>query len=165
MKPILTIGMATYDDYDGVYFTGQSIRLYHPEVTAETEILVVDNHPEGPCAEELRSLQNWIGGYRYFPWNRTSGTSIRDLVFREAKGDYVLCTDSHVLFTPGSLRKLIDYFNAHPETLDLLQGSLLYDDLRTISSHMEPRWSTGMCRDSYTVESAHPLCVVSSRDR
>ena len=25
--------MATYDDYDGVYFSVQAIRLYHPEVT------------------------------------------------------------------------------------------------------------------------------------
>src|SRR5262245_29501083 len=27
----LTVGMATYDDYDGVYFTLQAIRLYHRE--------------------------------------------------------------------------------------------------------------------------------------
>jgi hypothetical protein len=27
---LLTIGMATYDDYDGVYFTLQSLRMYHP---------------------------------------------------------------------------------------------------------------------------------------
>src|SRR5580704_13856031 len=71
MNPILTIGMATYDDYDGVYFTTQAIRLYHPEVTADTEILVIDNHPDGPCAAELKALENWIEGYRYVPWNRT----------------------------------------------------------------------------------------------
>jgi hypothetical protein len=144
MKPTLTIGMATYDDYDGVYFTAQSIRLYHPEITAETEILVIDNHPDGPCAGELKNLQDWVSGYRYFPWNRTSGTSVRDIVFREAQGDYVLCVDSHVLFAPGSLRRLIDYFAANPQARDLLQGPLLYDDLRSLSSHMEPRWSAGM---------------------
>jgi hypothetical protein len=38
----------------------------------------------------------------------------------------------------------MDYFLANPDTSDLLQGPLLYDDLRNISSHMEPRWSTGM---------------------
>ena len=144
MTPTLTIGMATYDDYDGVYFTAQSIRLHHPEITDEAEILVVNNDPDGECAEELSSLQNWIPGYRYVPWKRTSGTSVRDLVFREARGQYVLCVDSHVLFPPGSLRRLIDYFHANPQTPDLLQGPLLYDDLRTISSHLEPRWSAGM---------------------
>jgi hypothetical protein len=144
MKPTLTIGMATYDDYDGVYFTAQSIRLYHPEVTDETEILVVDNHPEGSCAGELKGLEDWIAGYRYVPWNRTSGTAVRDLVFREARADFVLCMDSHVLLAPRSLRRLIDYCLANPGTSDLLQGPLLYDDLRNLSSHMEPRWSSGM---------------------
>src|SRR5262245_25026838 len=28
----LTVGMATYDDYDGVYFSLQALRLYHPEI-------------------------------------------------------------------------------------------------------------------------------------
>jgi len=142
-KP-LCIGMATYDDYDGVYFTAQSIRLYHPEVTPETEILVIDNHPDGPCASELKALGNWIEGYRYIPWSRTPGTSVRDIVFREANAEFVLCVDSHVLFVPGALRKLLDYLAANPQTPDLLQGPLLYDDLRTLSTHMEPRWSCGM---------------------
>jgi hypothetical protein len=143
-RKTLCIGMATYDDFDGVYFTAQSIRLYHPEVTAQTEILVVDNHPDGPCAAELKALEHWIDGYRYFPWNRTAGTSVRDLVFREAHAEFVLCVDSHVLFAPGALRRLIDYLDANPQTPDLLQGPLVYDDLRTFSTHMEPRWSCGM---------------------
>ncbi len=50
----LTIGMATYDDYDGVYFSVQALRLYHPEILEEAEILVVRNHPDGPCAQSLR---------------------------------------------------------------------------------------------------------------
>jgi GR25 family glycosyltransferase involved in LPS biosynthesis len=136
--------MATYDDYDGVYFTTQSIRLYHPEITSETEILVVDNHPDGPCATELKALENWIEGYRYVPWDRTAGTSVRDIVFRETAAEFVLCVDSHVLFAPGALRRLLDYLAANPETPDLLQGPLLYDDLRNLSTHMEPRWSSGM---------------------
>src|ERR1700746_4081822 len=48
-RKTLAIGMATYDDYDGVYFTVQAIRLFHPEITADSEIIVVDNHPSGPC--------------------------------------------------------------------------------------------------------------------
>jgi GR25 family glycosyltransferase involved in LPS biosynthesis len=136
--------MATYDDYDGVYFTAMSIRLHHPEVTPETEILVIDNHPDGPCADGLRALAGWIEGYRYVPWSRTAGTSVRDVVFREASADFVLCVDSHVLFAPGALSRLLDYLQDHPETGDLLQGPLVYDDLRTLSTHMEPRWSCGM---------------------
>ncbi len=143
-RKALCIGMATYDDYDGVYFTAQSIRLYHPEVTSETEILVIDNHPDGPCAAELKALGSFIEGYRYVAWSRTAGTSVRDIVFREANAAFVLCVDSHVLFVPGALARLLDYLAANPETPDLLQGPLLYDDLRTLSTHMEPRWSCGM---------------------
>src|SRR5271169_5631483 len=126
---ILSIGMATYDDYDGVYFTAQSIRLYHREVTSETEILVVDNHPDGPCSSALKALENQIDGYRYIPWDRSTGTSIRDIVFREADAAFVLCVDCHILFVAGALRRLLDYLIANPDTPDLLQGPLLYDDL------------------------------------
>ncbi len=136
--------MATYDDYDGVYFTLQGIRLFHPEIAGEIEIIVVDNHPDGACAGDLKALENWVPGYRYIPCNWVQGTAVRDVVFREARGDFVLCVDCHVMFVPGSLRKLLDYFEAHPDTPDLLQGPLVYDDLQTFSTHMERTWSAGM---------------------
>ncbi|MGO4883328.1 MAG: glycosyltransferase [Bryobacteraceae bacterium] len=140
----LTIGMATYDDYDGVYFTIQAIRLNHPEIAGEIEFIVVDNHPDGPCAAELKSLASWIPNYRYIPFTRLQGTAVRDVVFREATADFVLCVDCHVMFVPGSLRKLLDYFQAHPDSPDLLQGPLIYDDLRSYSTHMDRTWSAGM---------------------
>src|ERR1051325_4564387 len=123
--------MATYDDYDGVYFSAMAIRLYHPEITADTEILVIDNHPDGPCAADLQALENWIPGYRYIPYDQAHGTAVRDLVFREANADFVLCIDCHVMFQAGALRRLLDYFHQHPVTIDLLQGPLVYDDLRS----------------------------------
>src|SRR6185369_768094 len=83
----LCIGMATYDDYDGVYFSVQAIRLYHPEVTDRSEILVVDNHPGGPCAKDLKDLERQVPGFRYLPYGRTQGTAVRDLVFREANAE------------------------------------------------------------------------------
>jgi hypothetical protein len=140
----LTIGMAAYDDYDGVYFTVQAIRLYHPEIADETEIIVVDNHPDGPCAADLKALEKWVPGYRYVPFNQLQGTAARDIVFREAAADFVLCIDCHVMFVPGALRKLIDYFHANLGTPDLLQGPLVYDDLRSLSTHMDRTWSAGM---------------------
>jgi hypothetical protein len=144
IKPKLTIGMATYDDYDGVYFSVQAIRMYHPEVTAETEILLIDNNPSGPCAQALKELQNSVPGYRYLPVSDIRGTAVRDFVFREATGEYVMCIDSHVFIVPGAIRKLIDYFDAHPDTADLLQGPMLGDDLVSFNTHFEPVWGQGM---------------------
>jgi hypothetical protein len=140
----ITIGMATYDDYDGVYFTLQALRLYHPEIVDETEFLVVDNHPDGPAAPSLKSLENAIPNYRYVPKGEKSGTAARDWVFEEASSQLVLCIDCHVFVVPGAVKQLIDYFDAHPDTGDLLQGPLLYDDLCSISSHFKPQWRDGM---------------------
>jgi hypothetical protein len=72
----LSIGMATYDDYDGVYFTVMALRLYHPEIAADSEIIVVDNHPDGPCAPALKALESWVPGY-LFARRRVSPVHLR----------------------------------------------------------------------------------------
>ena len=128
----LTIGMATYDDYDGVYFTIQSIRFHNPELDGQLEFVVIDNNPAGPCSDALSNLGKWVDGYRYISCDQWSGTAIRNLVFEEASSPFVLCIDSHVLIAPTALFKLISYFEANPDTPDLIQGPLLYDDLRKV---------------------------------
>ena len=143
-NPQLTIGMATYDDYDGVYFTVQALRLFHPEVTRQTEIVVLDNNPDGPAASSLRSMETWVEGLRYVSDQSVRGTSARGLIFREAESLNVLIVDSHVMCVPGSIRRLIDYFNSHPDSQDLLQGPLLHDDLASVSTHFAPTWGEGM---------------------
>jgi len=143
-SPKLTIGMATYDDFDGVYFSIQAIRMYHPEIVDHVEFVVVDNHPDGPCSEALKKLENSIPNYRYIPMDEATGTSrSRDRVFSEAGGTFVLCMDCHVFIVPGALRRLLDYFDRYPDSADLLQGPILYDDLKTISTNYEPTWLAG----------------------
>ena len=145
LAPRLTIGMATYDDYDGVFFTIQAIRMYHPEVVDDVEFLVVDNHPDGPCGAPLKALETAIPNYRYLPLAGRSGTATtRDLVFREAAGDFVLCMDCHVFIVAGALRRLLAYFRAHPDSADLLQGPLVSESLQTLSTHFDPVWREGM---------------------
>ncbi|KAA3623930.1 MAG: glycosyltransferase, partial [Proteobacteria bacterium] len=140
----LTIGMATYDDYDGVYFSVMAIRLYHPEITDDTEILVVDNNPGGRCSKPLRSLADRVSGLRYVPVGGIHSTAVRDVVFNEASGDYVLCIDSHVMLAPGSIRRFIDFLDRHPDCEDLLQGPLLDDSTASVSTHFAPVWRAGM---------------------
>jgi glycosyl transferase family 2 len=134
----MTIGMATYDDFDGVYFTIQGLRLYQD--LTDTEILVVDNHGCDATQKFVESVPN----ARYIRATRTIGTAVRDLVFSQAKGDAVLCVDSHILFVPGAVARLRQYYADHPQTRDLLQGPLLYDDLTSISTHFEPEWRSQM---------------------
>jgi hypothetical protein len=82
---------------------------------------------------------------RYAPFNdRTGSAAAKNRVFEEASGQFVLCMDSHVLIQPGAIRRLLDYFAAHPDTRDLLQGPIIFDDLEKVSTHWEPGWSKGM---------------------
>lgn len=135
----LTIGMATYNDYDGVYFTLQALRMYQD--LEDTELLVVDNYG----CEHTRTLVKGWAQARYIRDAEQVGTAAsRDLLFRAGRGEAILCCDSHVLFVPGAIARLRAYYRDHPNCIDLLQGPLVYDDLRSISTHMEPNWREQM---------------------
>ncbi|MEV5510012.1 glycosyltransferase [Streptomyces orinoci] len=134
----LTVGMAVHDDYDGAYFTALALRLYHPEVADRVEILLLDNDPHGPAAEALRALEGTVPGLRYLPVDQPRGTAVRDIIFREARTEWVMCVDCHVLLVPGALARFLAYADAHPHSCDLLQGPVLSDDLCTVQTHMDP---------------------------
>ena len=143
--PKMSIGMPTYDDYDGVYFTLQALRLYHPEICAYAEFIIVDNNPTGPCAIPLQELCAQIPGCRYFAEQaRTGSAGAKQRIFEEARNDFVVCMDCHVLIVPGALQKLASYFSVNPQSGDLLQGPLLLDELETVQTHFDPKWSSGM---------------------
>lgn len=144
-KPKLTIGMATYEDYDGVFFTINAINMYHPGALEQVEILVVDNYPEGKHGEALaKYIAAWVPNARYTTFTERRSTSIKNCVFERALADYVLCVDSHVLLVPGSVGRLIEYFDRHPDSSDLLQGPLVYDNLKGYASHFNRVWCTMM---------------------
>jgi hypothetical protein len=138
-KVALTIGMATYNDFDGLYFTIQALRLYQD--LTDTELLVVDNYG---CQRTKEFVEEWARG-RYVLATGTVGTAApKDLVFREAWGEAVLCCDSHVLFAPGAIARLKAYYREHPGCVDLLQGPLLYDELLSVATHFDPVWRDQM---------------------
>jgi len=143
-KPSLTIGMATFDDFHGVYFSIQALRMYHPEIMNETEILIIDNNPTGPHGKECRSLSNHSPNIKYYAEPSPVSTAIRNKIFERAEGDFVVSMDCHILFEPGSLKKLLDYYKANDKTNDLYQGPLVYDNLNNISTHFEPVWRAQM---------------------
>jgi hypothetical protein len=143
-SPFMTIGMATYDDYDGVYFSLQAMRLYHADILDQVEFLILDNHPDGPCSAALKRLEKHIPNLRYVPAGDVTGTAIRGRLFSEAGGEIVLCMDCHVLFTPGSLASLIAYFRKSPSSNDLIQGPMIRDNLSEVTTHWIETWEDGM---------------------
>ncbi|MFT6406639.1 MAG: glycosyltransferase involved in cell wall biosynthesis [Arenicella sp.] len=140
----LCIGMATYDDYDGVYFSVQAMRMYHPEILEHVEFLVLDNNPTGVCADALKNLGDWIPNYRYIEGDNFQGTWSRFSLINQTNAPYILCMDSHVMVLPGAIKQLLDYIDIHPDTPDMLQGPLVADDLFSLSSHFTPGWGSGM---------------------
>tara|TARA_R110002110_G_scaffold359817_2_gene569653 strand:- start:121 stop:984 length:864 start_codon:yes stop_codon:yes gene_type:complete len=143
-KPSLTIGMATFDDYHGVYFSIQALRMYHPEIMDETEILIIDNNPDGSHGKACADLANHSPNIKYIPEKHWVSTAVRNKIFEHAEGDFVISMDCHILFEPGALKKLLDYYKENPETNDLYQGPLVYDDLKNISTHFKPVWREQM---------------------
>lgn len=139
----LTIGMASYDDYDGVYFTVQALRIFHPECFPDAEIVIIDNDPDGRCGDALRKFVESIDVCRYVPFSDFASTCVKDLVVREARSDAVLCVDSHVLIYPGAIKRLIEFFDERPDCTDLLHGPVLDDGLRRAVIQWNPSWRKG----------------------
>ncbi|MBL8577076.1 MAG: hypothetical protein JNK47_07610 [Mesorhizobium sp.] len=140
LKADMTIGMACYDDFDGVFFSVQSLRLHHPEILDRVEFLLIDNNPIGLGAKALKGIEDYVPNYRYIPYGERTSTAVRDRIFHEAAGRYVLSMDCHVMFPAGAIGSLINHFERDPETRDLVQGPMVKNSLDSISTHWEPVW-------------------------
>lgn len=146
MQKLLTVGMATYDDYDGVYFSIQALRAYHDIFsTNDVEIIVIDNNPDSPHGEAIKSfITYWIKNGKYIPYKLRTSTAVRNEIFRHATGKYCVSMDCHVFFMKNAFEALIRYYAANPNCKDLIQGPLVYDDLKSCSTHFKPVWGGDM---------------------
>lgn len=119
---LLTVAIAVYRDFDGLYFTAQGLRANHREV--EFDIVVLDNAPERCVRSE--AVTRAAGG-RYYHRPDMHGTSrSRDLAIRLAETPWVLCCDSHVLFESSAIKYLEDYLASAPENL-IVSGPMVTD--------------------------------------
>jgi hypothetical protein len=141
----LTIGMATHDDYDGLYFTIQSIRMYNREIIDDVEFVIIDNNPSSNHGKVNYAMCDWIDEpIQYLPFKKYKSTTVKNKVFELADTPYVLCLDSHVLLVPGALKKLIDFYDSGKDGGNLIQGPLLYDNMKNISTHFDLKWNDHM---------------------
>jgi hypothetical protein len=144
-KSLLTIGMPCYDDFDGVYFSTQSILMYHKDVLPYVRLLVVDNNPTSRDGGQTREYCQRIGA-TYIPFQQYSATTVKEIIFKYADTPYVLCMDSHVMLELGSLTKLLMYYQCNENTNDLLQGPLLSENPneRQVWTHLDLMWNDEM---------------------
>jgi hypothetical protein len=136
----LTISMATFDDYDGVFFTLQSLRLHHT-LPEKTEVIIIDNNPESSHGKATAALAKSLPMVRVIPVTDRVSSWVKYDAFELAQGEIILGLDCHVLLKPGFIDNLMDYWAKNPNSRDLLTGPLIYNDLSVTSAMMEPRWS------------------------
>ena len=142
MDKLLTIGMATYDDFDGVYFTTQSLVLHHDILNEiDYEIIIIDNHPGSKHSEPIRHMSNWLKDkVRYIESSNYVSTAVRNEIFNNAKGKYTISLDCHVLLKNCSIDALLEYYKQNPDCKDLVQGPMLYDDQKGYATQFDPIW-------------------------
>jgi len=140
----LTLGIPTYDDFDGLYFSIKSLQLYHPTVFYNAEVIVVDNNPNGKVGLENQAFVNRLKSViniKYIPMVEPIGTApAKQRIIDEATREWVLVFDSHVLFPQESFKYLFKYIDEHPDSNELLTGPLQHEDGVTVSTHFEWQW-------------------------
>ncbi len=113
----LTIGMATFNDFDGVYFTIQAMRLYQD--LEDTEFVVVDNYG---CESTKSFVEGWAKA-KYILATDTVGTAAaKDTVFRVAQRRRRALLRFPRPLRAGAIARLKQYYRDHPDCRDLLQG-------------------------------------------
>jgi hypothetical protein len=88
--------------------------MHHPEVVDPCELLVADNNPGSISSRMIKDLAALVP-LLYLAFNEISGTAVKDMVISEARRKYVLCMDCHVMYPPGTLARLLKYFDQHPD--------------------------------------------------
>ena len=142
----LTIGICVYDDYDGAYFTLQSARLHNRDILDRLEFVIINNNPNSNQGKALYNFKNWIKEpTTYIEYDNFQSTALRSKIFDLANTEYALVMDCHVLLENGALKKLLDYYDSGKDEGNLLHGPLLYDDLKSYSTHFNlSKWGAHM---------------------
>lgn len=160
MSKLLTIGMATYDDYHGVYFSLQALRMYHPIcATDQVEFIILDNNPNGKHGKMLKDfLAGWVGHRaKYIPYSEKSSSFNKYKIVDYSSGKYILIIDCHVLLETNAIDNLLAHYSNNPNCKDLIQGPLWYDDLKNYSTEFAPVWRDSMYGTWHTNHQAYNL--------
>jgi glycosyltransferase involved in cell wall biosynthesis len=119
MRIDLTIGMATYDDPQGVWWTLSSLRMHHQ--LDGVELLVVDDHPEPNRGDIHHVCANSRARYVHAP-KAMGPAHAKNSVWEHAQGSHVLVIDCHVLLVPGAVEALVAAARADAVGRDMWVG-------------------------------------------
>lgn len=163
---LLTIGMAYYRDWPGLWATIQSLRLHHQAAMEFVEIVVIDNDPKGDPNDQsedshsgkAKRLCDRIGA-RYEHFTKVAGTAAaKGRIFDVATGQWVLVVDCHVILPTLTLDLFLGWILQQPQDCrDLIHGPLIgdggLDDI--IGTEMRPGWGSLMYGQWHTDPIVH----------
>lgn len=158
-QPKLSIVVPTFDDYEGLSMTLESIAMHHldpdPELAAMVEVDVIEQNPgdqpgEGfekhTCRKHATLTASLVPSlakrhaFRLIPYTERIGPgNAKDFGARNARGEYVLVIDCHVLLREGAIRRLIEWLDANPGFHGLVHGPRYDDGRLAVSTHMNLR--------------------------
>ena len=138
----LTIGSAVYDDFEGVYFTYQSLRLNNMDIWDDLDLLIIDNNPDSAEGKATRQFCNSTNHIRYFPYTEKLSNSVKNEIFKRAEGEFCMSIDCHILFEPDAISRLISFLGENKKSDDLYHGPMFYDQIQGHDpcSKMDPVW-------------------------
>lgn len=138
--------MATYDDYEGVYFTIQALRMYHPELSnIDYEIIVLDNNPSSKHGKLTKDFINsYVKNGRYIEFVDYQSSFCKYHILTNAVGEIYVGIDCHVLLYPHFFTSVIEYFADQNNSMNILQGPLMMDCMSAPITHMNREWRGNM---------------------
>jgi glycosyltransferase involved in cell wall biosynthesis len=126
----LSICLPVYNNFTEAFFTIQALRMYHN--LNGCEILVIDNFGDSELEKFIKN--NGSGIVRYEKCTNGSGPAFaKNKAFELAKGEMVLCIDSHILLKPGAIDSI------YP-TDNLMTGPLMYNNTKDFVCTWKPIW-------------------------
>jgi hypothetical protein len=142
MSNTLTIGMSTYDDFDGVFFTICSLKTY--QNLQDVNILVIDNNPNSVEGKTTKQFIESINA-TYIPFEEKKSTSVRNEIFKQSTGKYTLCMDCHVLLCSNFIDNLLRYYSLYgSDCKNIISGPLMNEQNNVCSTHFDPVWRNHM---------------------
>ena len=139
MTPYITIGMASSNNPQEVWWTCQALRLYQD--LEDCELLVIDNSDSSTVQKICRDVK-----VRCITYTDVRGTAMpRNKVFECANGNFVLCIDSHVFLWPEAISKLRKWVKKNYNAARcLIHGPIVMSNLESAFFNYEDQWRAGM---------------------
>ena len=118
--------MATFDDFDGIFFSVQSLRIYQ-DLPENTKFLILDNNPDSDHGRQIKHFAKDVPNMRVVDVTDRQSSFVKYDAFSLATGDVILGLDCHVLLQPGFIASMMEYWSRNPDSKNNRRRSVYQD--------------------------------------